>query len=406
MKKGLKDYVCEWESQLNVPLMTKSADNPLVDYVLDAWRSLEVVQQIKFKGYEYTEKESEIDINKHIFKREKKKKKKDRYDVKFIADDRVGRLTVFLEITMLETNPTTGETSYQVYPIKKSMLIPLQDEDGYYVVKGKKYYLIYQLLEKSTYTSSQSVTLKSLMPIAVKRNIIEAEDIHGCTYSLPCYYVFVFRKEIPIILFYLSKGIKYTLDYLNVNDVISFVEKLPSDQNELNDNLFFQLSAKCYLQVDKAMFKKYPYIQSVVGAFCTVCTNRVSIEQLDDPRQWIKRIANPNNYEKGYGILKYFNRLLDETTKKVLKVPEYHSEDIYALLRWIMQEFNELRLKDNCDLDNKRIRCNEYISSLLTKEFSKRLNRIISMGEKATIDNIKELFKFPGDRQYVAIKPI
>ena len=76
MKKGLKDYVCTWEDELNVPLMTKSADNPLVDYVLDAWRSLEVVQQIKFKGYDYTEKESEIDINKHIFKREKKKKKK------------------------------------------------------------------------------------------------------------------------------------------------------------------------------------------------------------------------------------------------------------------------------------------------------------------------------------------
>lgn len=312
MKSGLKDYVCQWESELNVPLMTKSADNPLVDYVIDAWKSLEVVQQIKFKGYEYTEKESEIDINKHIFKREKKKKKKDRYDVKFISDDRVGKLTVFIEITMLETNPTTGETSYQVYPIKKSMLIPLQDDDGYFVIKGKKYYMIYQLLEKSTYTSSSSVTLKSLMPIAVKRNVIEAEDIHGCKYMLPCYYVFVFRKEIPIILFYLSKGIKYTLDYLNVIDVLSFVDKLPNSDNLNDGNLYFQLSGKCYIKVDKEMFNKYPYIQSVVGAFCTVCTNRVTIEQLDDPRQWIKRIANPNNYEKGYGILKYFNRLLDK----------------------------------------------------------------------------------------------
>ena len=50
---------------------------------------------------------------------------------------------------------------------------------------------------------------------------------------------------------------------------------------------------------------------------------------------------------------------------------------------------------------NKRIRCNEYIASLLTKEFSKRLNRIISLGEKATIDNIKELGIAPliGDYQ-------
>ena len=102
--------------------MTKSADEPLVDYVNDAWKSLEVIPQLKIKSFEYTEKESEIDINRHIFKREKKKRKKDRHEVKFISDDRVGKLTINLEITMLETDPTTGETTYQVYPVKKAML--------------------------------------------------------------------------------------------------------------------------------------------------------------------------------------------------------------------------------------------------------------------------------------------
>lgn len=394
MKKSLKNYECEFEKELNISLMEKSADRPLVDYILDSWKSLEVVQQIKFKGYEYTEKESEIDINKHIFKREKKRKKKDRHEVKYIADDRVGKLTVFLEVTMLETDPKTGEVSYQVYPIKKSMLIPLQDENGYFWIKSKKYYMIYQMLEKSTYTSASSVTLKSLMPIAVKRNVITAEDIDEVQYNLPVYYVFVFRKEIPIILFYLSKGIRYALDYLHVSKVLGFIDKVGERDPK---KLYFGLSNKCWLWVDKEFFDKYQYIQSVVGAFCSVSTNRVTLDMLDDPKQWIKRIANPQNYEKGYGILKYFNRLLDETTKKVLKVPEYHSEDIYALLRWMMEHFQELRMKDNLNLDNKRLRCNEYISSLLTKEFSKRLNRIISMGDKVTIDNIKEIFKFPGD---------
>ena len=60
-------------------------------------------------------------------------------------------------------------------------------------------------------------------------------------------------------------------------------------------------------------------------------------------------------------------------------------------------EFNELRLKDNLDLKNKRLRCNEYVASLLTAEFSRRLNRILSLGDKATIDNYREFFKFPGD---------
>lgn len=62
------------------------------------------------------------------------------------------------------------------------------------------------------------------------------------------------------------------------------------------------------------------------------------------------------------------------------------------------QEFTTLRLKDNLSLKNKRLRCNEVVSSLLTAEFSKRLNKLISLGEKATIDNYRDMFKFPGDR--------
>lgn len=395
MKKFIRDYVNEWEEDLNTPLMTKSADAPLVDYIIDAWKSLSVVEQINFISFDYTEKESDIDINKHIFKREKNKKKKDIYDLKFIEDDRCGKLTVHFEINMVETDPTTGKTTYQKYPITKSMLIPIQDENGYFTIKKKKYYLLYQMVEKSTYTSNNSVTLKSLMPITIKRNIEEVDDIHGNRYHLPCYFVFVFKKEIPIILFYLSKGILSALDYLHVANVINFIDTLPETLDDTK--LYFSLSSKCYLVVDKYSFEKYVYIQSVVAAFNHVCTNRITIEQLDDTQQWIKKITTPNNYEKGLNILKYFNRLLDETTKKVLVLPEYYKSDIYRLIQWEMENYNELRLKDNCDINNKRLRCNEYIASLLTKEFSKRLNRIISLGDKATIDNIKELFKFPGD---------
>lgn len=59
--------------------------------------------------------------------------------------------------------------------------------------------------------------------------------------------------------------------------------------------------------------------------------------------------------------------------------------------------FNELRKKDNLDLGNKRLRCNEYIASLLTKTFSDKVNRIIAMGNKVTLKNVEEIFKFPGD---------
>ena len=157
MKGSLKDYMSEFEGSLNIDLLNKSSDAPLVEYIIDAWKSLEVVDSIKCTDFIYEEKESEIDINKHIYKRDKSKRKKDRYDYKFISDDRCGKLTVKLEITLPEIDPNTGEKYLHTHKMQKSMLIPLQDEEGYYYIKGKKYYMIYQMLEKSTYTSASSL---------------------------------------------------------------------------------------------------------------------------------------------------------------------------------------------------------------------------------------------------------
>ena len=164
MKQYIPNYTkdCVFERHLNTALMTKSADLPLVEFVKESWRSLEVIPNIKIMSFEYTEEESDIEINKHIFKREKKKRKNERFDYKYVNDDRYGKLTTKIHVTVREKNPDTGEMFEHVYPITKAMLIPLQDEDGYLYIKGKKYYLIYQMVEKSTYTSSQSVVLKSL----------------------------------------------------------------------------------------------------------------------------------------------------------------------------------------------------------------------------------------------------
>lgn len=392
--------------------MTKSADLPLVEYVKDAWRSLEVVKNIHIVKFEYSEDESTININKHIFKRDKKKRKKDRYDFKFVNDDRYAILTVYIQITLDEDNPDSGKKVTKQKLLKKQMLLPLQDEDGYYFIKGKRYRLIYQLVEKSTYTSSSSVTLKSLMPVAVKRNssfvkTVEASLKENVTSSttqkhcttgmelkLPVYNVFVFRKEQPVILFYLANGLDWALGYLGVDEVIKFV---PNMNNVDNDrNLYFQISNKCYIEVNKEMFLKYPYIQSIVGGFLHVCTNRITIPDLYDTNLWIKKLSNNNTIEKGDSVLVSFNRMMDETTKKILKLNEFGKNDIYAILRWMMQNYNELRMKDNMNLNNKRLRCNEYIASLLTIEFSNRLSNIMKAGDKATMTDFMDAFKFSG----------
>ena len=394
MKKYLHEYVSDFEKELNIPLMRKEADRPLIEYVMDCWKSLEVVKNIKILKFEYSDDESGIDINNHIMKRDKKRKKNERNQYKFISDDRCAQLTVWIQITANELNPDTNLSELRTIVLKKKMLIPVQDEDGYFHIKGKKYHVIYQIAEKSIYTVSNSVTLKSLMPISVKRSSITKTDINEIEYTLPVYNITVFKKDMPVLLFYASRGLESALSYLGVDRAIQFKEEI--DESD-DSNIYFRLSKSMFLEVNKELFDKYIYIQGVTGMVLAISTNRLNREILNDPEYWIKHLSNNNTYEKGKDVLLFFNRMLDLTTKKILKIEEYHKKDIYSLLRWMIMNYNELRLKDNMDLNNKRLRANEYIGSELTKEFSKRLHRVLSLGNRATMQNYKDMFKFPGN---------
>ena len=96
-------------------------------------------------------------------------------------------------------------------------------------------------------------------------------------------------------------------------------------------------------------------------------------------------VGGKNTIRRGIYQHIFFNRLLDDVTRKELKVNDYDKQNIYYLLRWILQNYHTLWAKDNLSMINKRLRCREYISSFITAEVSKRINRIVSLGDKATI---------------------
>lgn len=404
MIRQLGKLTSEFERDLNVKLMNKECDKPLVDYIVDSLKSLCIIDNIKFIDYEYNEMESEVDKDKYVYKREKNKKKKEKFKYKYISDDRVGLLTFHMLLEADEVNPATGEVERKKCPISKSLLVPIKDErDGCYFLKGKKYYMIYQLVEKSTYTSKNAVILKSLMPFAVRRKVVEKDDIYNQHFQMPVYTIEIFKSDIPIILFWLCNGaysaLQYAIDYASA--VITFVNNVEKDESDKPSDerkfIYFQISKNLYMKVRRKIFDKYPYVQSIVGSFLFLSTNRLTYEKLDSEDIWLKKLGN-NNIDKGKELLNFLNRLIDETTRnRVLKLHRENTRDVNTIIKWMAMEYNELRKKDNMDLCNKRIRCNEYVASLITQEFSKKLNRVISFGNKATLDLYKEVFKFPGD---------
>lgn len=396
MLKYLKDYVTVFEEELNTSLMNKEYDKPLVDYVMDSWRSLQIVEGIEILGFDYTDKKSEIDINKYIFKRNRKVKQKDRFNYKYMDDSNVGLLTVHIKLSIETRDPKLDEMVLHEQEITKSMLIPLQDEDGSYYLNGQRVYLIYQLVEKSTYTAANSVILKSLMPFATRRYTINVEDTKGTKYVLPYYTIELFRKDVEVMLLYATSGgldyaIQFALEYPYI--VMELMEE--EDPDDLT-HIYFQISSKLFLKVNWELFDQFTYVKSVVGGILRICTNRLTLSKVNNKEIWLKKLGG-TNVAKGENILRRAKRLLDATTGQILKLNIYNKCDVLSLTRWMCQEYNDLRMKDNMDLSNKRLRSNEILSSLLTQDFSNRLNRLMSYGKKATIENYRELFSFPGD---------
>jgi len=389
MKDFIKSYKNPNESRINFGLMNREYDDDLIQYLVNSCKSLEVLKNIKFLGYDYTDDETKIDLNDYMTTRKKSKKKVDTKYM-YLQDSRYGELKLKF---MLKCKDET-------FQLTKKLLVPVPDENGYYTIKGKKYFLLYQLVDASTYTTRQNLTLKSLMPITEKRNQKTYSDTEGNSYTAPAYVIYVFRKEVDILLFYFAKiGVKKTLDYFSVSQIIKFREDIVDKEN----NIYFSINSKMVLEVNRYFFLKYQYVQSIIFMILNICSNRLSFDNLENKTYWIEKIGSMNAtnaynyYEKGLSSLTYFDRLLDETTKDILKLHDENKRSIYAIVRWMIQNFNELRKKDNLALENKRLRCNEYIASLLTKAFSDRLNRIIGLGNKISIDKIKEIFKFPGD---------
>lgn len=393
MKKFIKNYINENESRFNFGIINREYDESLVTYIINCCKSLEVLEYVQFLGYEYIENESEINTSDYILARKRGTKKSSKKKEKYtnLHDSRHAELRLRFRLDC------KGETEH----ITKRLLIPIPDEDGYFTIKGTKYYLMYQIVDNSTYTTKHTITLKSMMPVSIKMNKESYDDTNGNTYEAPVYKIAMFKKDVDILIYYFAKiGASNTLKYFSVGDIIEFSTTM--DNSDL-ENLYFGIGSKLFLKVNKHFFDKYRYVKTITFMILNICTNRLSFDDVDNKDYWIDKIGalssiNPNAYhEKGLGTLTFFDRIIDDTTKSILKIHPIHKKNIYSILRWMIQNFDQLRKKDNLDLNNKRLRCNEYIAALLTMELSTRVNRIITLGNKVTMNRVKEIFKFPGD---------
>ena len=103
--------------------------------------------------------------------------------------------------------------------------------------------------------------------------------------------------------------------------------------------------------------------------------------------------------DKGYSILDSFESIYDYCTYEALKLTDEDKGDIYRLLRWMLREFNSLRIKDNLDISIKRIRFAEYVASLYVMKIARGIYRVADTNKRASIEGIVRAIKT--DPQYL-----
>ena len=390
MLKYLNKLPNDFVDQLNVPLMNKEFDNPLEEYIFDSFKGFEILPNIKILGYEWVPDEDKYDINDHVIRRNSNKNKV----IKNIAETRCGVMYIDIEISGLDKNGVM-----KVHYIKKPLVIPIEDENGYYLIKGKKCYLIYQMVDKMLYPSFGAVTIKSLMPICVKTTKENFIDLNGNEYTIPIYNIQIFKSAINVLMIYSNLTITKCLNFMEVDRFIH-IESKDKEYPKSDKVIRFDCGKKSdiIVTVIKDIFDKEIYVQSIVGCLIKLFEEtKIAYKDIDDWEQWMILVGGKNTIRRGQYQHIFFNRLLDDVTRKELKIDEYDKQNIYYLLRWIIQNYHTLWSKDNLSMINKRLRCKEYLGTLITAEVSKRINRIVSLGDKATIKEYLNLFRFPED---------
>lgn len=350
----------------------------ILQLIEEVCKSLEIIDNIKFEG-------AELNPINTIYKNQKPSNKDISFD---IEESKLQIITINFKI----------ECDNEKVDIKKKLYFPELLENTYFLINGTKFFPVYQLCDSECYRTKDSITLKTmLMPLIVRytnNNLKDKNEIFDIiTKSLK---LDLFRSKIPVFQYYFAKmGIEETIKYFNIP-----AKLVSSDETNkyLKTHYEFFVNKTISLLIEKNWLDKDKKQNSIiVSSFLDSLEGRLSFERIYNKEFWIKKLGsnftknNSNFLEKGESILNSFQRILDETTKRVIRIENEYKKDSYSIVKFIIMNYNELLKQDNLDLANKRLRLYEYLMYPLVKKFSKSVYRILNQ-KSITMKNLKTIF--------------
>ena len=299
-------------------------------------------------------------------------------------------------------------------------------DNCFYINEGVRYFLIYQIVDNSTYGTENAVSLKSLlMPITVRQHEITAvPEYFETPVTLKSFETLLFAKNVNPVLYCFGKDaynslVKYKpkdpenlyIEWMAYKDptLITKFNKFFKTDFEFSDNLdklkkegrvIFKLQSEkprsdeqgCYISVSKEKLEKDALTQGVLGSLLDIRNETkkkriiFNYDKLISPWFWVDTVSSfftkNNDYLKKFNkvrtMLISLNRLMDDTTRKILNIKDEDKENALTVVRYIIQNFEELINKDAQDLSTKRVRLYEYQLYPLREYFSAQIYRVLN----------------------------
>lgn len=269
----------------------------------------------------------------------------------------------------------------------------------YFRLSGNYYTTIFQIVDGSTYnnsTASQSkvdtVTLKTMfMPIRVFRgfNSKLKDVVTGNSFKAIEYQSIIFGTTVNVLYYIIAAygGVYNALQFMGINCI--FVNNQPHIHNSFYN---FEKNG-IFISVYKKAFEEDAIVQSFVSTLYDAIRKDTTVYDLYSPEFWLENLGmafkNPN-VTKGAFILDSIEGIYDNATRDNLHLPMYDKENIYCVLRWMIREFSNLRIKENTDVTSKRIRIAEYIAAVYAAKLSRSIVRISDMGSKVSLKKVSQ----------------
>ena len=374
------------ESQFNDDLIYWREKDDVASYLEDVFAALEVVPGITFLGVHIERDESKFPV-----------------DLTF-NDIEMSRLDLAQVRFRLEMQENVKEITLNIF-------LPKLIDGLFYVLNDSLYYPILQLVDRGTYVTKKTFTLKTLlMPLVFRRDThaTTVDFLTGQERTDMIYTLDLFRNQINVMRYFMAHfGLDQTLRYFSAEE-FDVPEGADAEEDRFRAHIFVGDRAEieglegagevyaafdipgsaglCVVAEKEWLRGDQHYRGGLVATLIDAISGiqRRYVEE-DDIAQWKRRLGrhftqNSNAVEeKAEKILVSLERILDRRTQRNLAhVTESDKQDVYAVLRWMMREYRTLSAIDGMDITNKRIRVSEYLIHPLLMKFSESTYRLLN----------------------------